>query len=187
MELIADRQLYSEYSVDANLINRFLKGSIPQLVPEEDTPEQFFLKHVDDKGDHLLVDPELNITGIIDWQMAKLVPRREAFRPSLITVDMRRSCHGQVSLSADDHLLANAMRESGISEKSSRLVAVDEKARRFLWGLAHEANWSNALPLAVAILKVFGVTTFWTDWREVALIKYRKDTRLHKLLTEAPR
>ncbi|OAA77671.1 Aminoglycoside phosphotransferase [Akanthomyces lecanii RCEF 1005] len=115
-------------------------GSIPQLVPEEDTPEQFFLKHVDAKGDHLLVDPELNITGIIDWQMAKFVPRREAFRPSLITVDMPRSCHGQVSLSADGHLLANAMRESGISEKSCRLVAVDEKVRRFFWGLAHEPN-----------------------------------------------
>jgi hypothetical protein len=28
--------------------------------------ERFYLKHIDDKGDYLLVDEQLNITGIID-------------------------------------------------------------------------------------------------------------------------
>lgn len=184
LDLIVDKQLYSEYSVDAFLVFRFLKDSIPQLIPEDegDVPEQFFLKHVDDKGDHLLVDPDLNITGIIDWQMARVVPRREAFGPSLVTVDMDGLCRGQVSLSADDIFLANAMREKGLSEKSSSLASVDEKTRRFFGGLACEPNWSDALPLAQAILKVFGVHMLWTDWKANALIKYRADTRLHKLL-----
>jgi aminoglycoside phosphotransferase (APT) family kinase protein len=58
----------------------------------------FFLKHVDDHGGHLLLDDEDNITGIIDWQMARVVPRDEAFGPSLISVDMSALCRGNVSL-----------------------------------------------------------------------------------------
>lgn len=70
----------------------------PQLV-ERDTdntilPEQFSLKHVDDKGDHLLIDEDFSIAGAIDWQMARLVPRREAFGPSLVTADMNALCWG---------------------------------------------------------------------------------------------
>jgi hypothetical protein len=70
LKLIADGQLYTEYPVDAYLVYRFLKDSAVQLV-QQDTeaqlPEKFFPKHVDDKGYHLLVDENLNITGIIDW------------------------------------------------------------------------------------------------------------------------
>jgi hypothetical protein len=64
--------------------------------------ERFYLKHVDDKGDHILVDEQLNITGVIDWQMARIVPRHEALEPSLVTVDMNALCKGRVSLSPDD-------------------------------------------------------------------------------------
>jgi hypothetical protein len=35
-------------------------------VGENEVKERFHLKNVDDKGDHLLVDEELNVTGIID-------------------------------------------------------------------------------------------------------------------------
>lgn len=71
-------------------------------------PEAFFLKHVDDKGDHLLVDDNLNITGIIDWQMTRIVPRLEASWPLLVTADMSVMCNGKVSLSEDDSALVHA-------------------------------------------------------------------------------
>jgi hypothetical protein len=45
-------------------------------------------KYVDDKGDHLMVDDKLNVIGIIDWQMARIVPANKAFRPSLVTAEM---------------------------------------------------------------------------------------------------
>jgi aminoglycoside phosphotransferase (APT) family kinase protein len=102
LTLIADGQLYAEHPIDAYLVYRFLKENAWQLVQDGDdqgietTPaskkkkqQQFFLKHVDDVGHHLLVDDDLNITGIIDWQMARAVPPREAFGPSLVTVDCR--------------------------------------------------------------------------------------------------
>jgi hypothetical protein len=163
----------------------FLKDNASQLAQQDGeptSPEQFFLKHVDDKGDHLLVDDELCITGIIDWQTARVVPRREAFGPSLVTADMSALCGGKVSLSADDVSLANALRQKGISELSSRVV--DEKVRRFFWGLALEPKWSHALPLASAILEVFEVGQDWTRWREAELKEYETDERLKGLVEQ---
>ncbi|TGJ83703.1 hypothetical protein E0Z10_g5084 [Xylaria hypoxylon] len=183
LTLIADGQLYTEYPVDAYLVYRFLKDNAAQLAQQDteaQVPEKFFLKHVDDKGDHLLVDKNLNITGIIDWQMARVVPRREAFGPSLVTADMSALCGGKVSLSVDDVALAGALRGRGSLELASCMA--DEKVRRFFWGLALETKWSYALPLANAILKIFGVDQDWTTWRETALSEYETDERLKALV-----
>lgn len=183
LALIADRQLYTEYPIDAYLVYRFLKDQVGQLVDPDtysENPEQFFLKHVDDKGDHLLLDEDLNITGIIDWQMARVVPQREAFGPSLVTADMSSLCRGKVSLSLDDVALADALKESRAPELACFMA--DEKVRRFFWGLALEPKWSYALPLATAILTVFGVNQEWAEWREAALAKYKADARLQALV-----
>ncbi|KAI1420819.1 hypothetical protein F5Y12DRAFT_771111 [Xylaria sp. FL1777] len=176
--LIADGQLYPQFPIDAYLVYRFLQDNVPQL---SDSKDKFFLKHVDDKGDHLMVDEDLNITGIIDWQMARVVPRREAFAPSLVTADMHALCGGKVSLSTQDVALSNALREKGLGLESHTR---DEKVRRFFWGLGLEPKWAYALPLAKAILQVFGVEKGWDEWREVALKRYEGDKRL-KALVEA--
>lgn len=90
MALIADRQLFTSFPVNTYLVFLSLKSQIQDLTSTSnhdlETMEQFYLKHVDDKGDHLIVDDELNIVGIIDWQMAQVVPASEAFGPSLVTV-----------------------------------------------------------------------------------------------------
>ena len=97
LELIVDGQLYTEYTINAYLVYRFLKDNATQLASQEENQmtERFYLKHVDDKGDHILVDEQLNITGIIDWQMARIVPRHEAFGASLVTADMNALCNGK--------------------------------------------------------------------------------------------
>lgn len=183
LALIADGQLYTEYPVDAYLVYRFLKDNVAQLVQQEvhtDAPETFFLKHVDDKGDHLLVDEHLNVTGVIDWQMARVVPRCEAFGPSLVTADMSALCRGRVSLSIHDVALAGALTQMGSPGLADCMA--NERARRFFWGLALESKWSYALPLANAILRVFGVDQEWKQWRETALRKYQGDNRLRVLV-----
>jgi hypothetical protein len=45
----------------------------------------------------------------------------------------------------------------------------DEKMRRFFWGLGLESEWRYALPLAEAILKIFGVEKTWNEWKEDAI------------------
>lgn len=176
LALIADGQLYPQFPVEADLVYRFLQDNVTQLSDSEDT---FFLKHVDDKGDHILVDEESNITGIIDWHMARVVPRREAFALSLVSADMRALCNGQVSLSANDIAFRNALGEKGSGLASH---AGDEKVRRFFWGLGLESKWAYALPLAKAILEVFGVEQGWDEWKEGALKRYAGDERLRALV-----
>jgi hypothetical protein len=164
LELIADGQLYTEYPVNAYLVYRFLKDNATQLVSQEENQmtERFYLKHVDE---------QLKITGIIDWQMARIVPLHEAFGPSLVTADMNALCNGEFSLSPDDLILADMLRIRGLSDVASNVT--DEKVRRHFWGLALEPTWTYAQPLSDAILKVFGVVEDWSQWKESALKEIR--------------
>lgn len=68
-----------------------------------------------------------------------------------------------MSLSADDAALAQALKAKGVAALEGCDMA-DEKSRRFFWGLALEPKWSYALPLANALLKVFGVDKEWNEW-----------------------
>ncbi|KAL9945676.1 hypothetical protein D7B24_005030 [Verticillium nonalfalfae] len=176
LALIADGQLYPQFSVEAYLVYRFLRDNAAQLADGEN---RFFLKHVDDKGDHLMVDEDLNITGTIDWQMARTVPRREAFALSLVSADMRALCDGEVSLSTSDLALRNAVYET--SEGMAHQMG-DEKVRRFFWGLRLETQWVYALPLANALLQMFGIEQGWDEWKEVAIKQYGDDERLEALV-----
>ncbi|RDL39693.1 uncharacterized protein BP5553_04033 [Venustampulla echinocandica] len=130
LELIVDGQLYTEHPINAYLVYRFLRDNAIQLVSQEENQvtERFYLKHVDDKGGHLLVDEQLNITGIIDWQMARIIPRHEAFGPSLVTADMASLCNGKSSFSPNDLVLADILRRRGLSDLTSNIT--DEKDSR---------------------------------------------------------
>lgn len=175
--LIADGQLYPQFPVEAYLVYRFLRHNAINLSDCDNN--EFFLKHVDDKGDHILVDEDLNVTGIIDWQMARIVPRREAFSLSLVTADMSALCGGKSSLSTKDIELRDVLRgkRPGLASYME-----DEKMRRCFWGLRLETEWKYALPLATAILWVFGVRQSWEEWSTLAMRTYRDDDRLKKLV-----
>lgn len=67
LDLILREEMYSQRPVDAYLIHQFLLDLVPSVVPASAYEgKAFYLKHADDKGDHILVDDDLNITGIID-------------------------------------------------------------------------------------------------------------------------
>lgn len=179
LTLISDGQLYPQFPVEAYLLYRFLQENANQLSDSEDT---FFLKHVDDKGDHVMVDEDLNITGIIDWQMARVVPRREAFGLSLVSADMRALCEGSESLSKEDIALGNAVSKE---IPGTEAFTKDERVRRYLWGLGLESKWEYALPLAEAIRDVFGVQKSWEKWKKSSLERYGSDERLKALLDDS--
>ncbi|KAK3312426.1 hypothetical protein B0H66DRAFT_644633 [Apodospora peruviana] len=63
------RALYPQFPANAYLVYLFLRDGASATILFDDSSDnnEFFLRHVDDKGDHLLVDGDCNITGIIDW------------------------------------------------------------------------------------------------------------------------
>lgn len=142
MDLIADGQLHHSHPLEAFLFYHFLRENKDSLT-KPDLPGQFFLKHVDDKGDHLLIDDEYNITGIIDWQFARIVPAAEAFGPSYVTADLASLYSSSSGLSADDRLLADALRSRGCKNLAA-FAEGNETMRRFHHGLANELTKDEA-------------------------------------------
>ncbi|KAJ5776807.1 hypothetical protein N7520_000053 [Penicillium odoratum] len=110
MALISDGQLFALFTANANLLQTLAAKPGHNSV---EVTEQFYLKHVDDKGDHLMVDDELNITGIIDWQMTRVVPVDEAFGPSLATAQMASIYNGMSSLTVHDLTSARFLKAKG--------------------------------------------------------------------------
>ena len=68
MRLIANRE-FAPLAVDHYLSFLWRLEMILRLLSEHEA-EEFYLRHFEDKGDHILVDSDYNITGIIDWEFA---------------------------------------------------------------------------------------------------------------------
>lgn len=134
LDLISDGQVHHTYPLEAFLFYRIIRENATK-VAGSDSAGKFFLKHVDDKGDHLLVDENFNITGIIDWQFARTVPAAEAFGPSYVTADLGALYSENIGVTDDDRLLANALKDRGADELAS-YAAGNEIMRRFHHGLA---------------------------------------------------
>ncbi|KAK7227416.1 hypothetical protein V2G26_015419 [Clonostachys chloroleuca] len=101
---------------------------------------EFWLKHMDDKGDHIrvdrglppakLVDDNYNIKSIVNWQLARFVPTEDAFDASLFTANMRQLYGGTPELSIDDHVFSSMLRDTG-DHDLVKFASSDELARRF--------------------------------------------------------
>ncbi|KDQ15742.1 hypothetical protein BOTBODRAFT_31627 [Botryobasidium botryosum FD-172 SS1] len=78
----------------------------PKSSPEP--AQEYFLKHMDDKGDHILIDEDCNVVGIIDWEWAQTVPKAEAFAAPLFLWDTTGVDDG-----ADELLFAEALERKG--------------------------------------------------------------------------
>ncbi|KAI0428478.1 hypothetical protein F5Y09DRAFT_357673 [Xylaria sp. FL1042] len=155
LELIADGQLYTDYPKEAFLFYRLLRNrAAPALAAATASAKGFFLKHVDDKGDHILVDENYNITAIIDWQFARFVPACEAFGPSLFTADLGDLYNpSSTGLSADDISLANCLEQKGRGDLAA-FARGSDLARRFHFGLASGLSRSEALRMIGAVLSL---------------------------------
>ncbi|KAF7716743.1 Phosphotransferase enzyme family [Penicillium ucsense] len=137
MALITDGQLFTFFPANAYIVFLYLKSRVQILAAKSiahsvEVPEQFYLKHVDDKGDHLMVDEELNVVGIIDWQMARVVPAGEAFGPSLVTADMGAMYNDRSSLTFHDLALTHSLKAKGAAGLAN-IMGGDESSRRFFW------------------------------------------------------
>lgn len=106
-DLIIRNQLYVDRSVDAYFIHRFLLDILPKVLPDSMKKNQkFYLKHADDKGDHILVDDEYNITGIIDWEWPYTAPTDLAFNSPVAFLPVSQFYDGFNSLGNDENEFA---------------------------------------------------------------------------------
>lgn len=188
MDLIADGQLHHKHSLEAFLFYYFLRENKDRLMSDghpDDNPEQqqqFFIKHVDDKGDHLLIDDDYNVTGIIDWQFVRVVPATEAFGPSYVTADLGSLYSSSTGLSADDRLFAGALRSQGYHDLAA-FAEGNEIMHRFHHGLADGISKNEARELLEGMVScVLGKGVDDLDaWIGEMCIKCRGDPRWEKV------
>ncbi|KAK4983105.1 hypothetical protein LTR50_007414 [Elasticomyces elasticus] len=155
LDLISDGQVYHEYPKEAFLFYEVLRQHAIDLSANE-VPNVFYMKHVDDKGDHLLVNEDYNITGIIDWQFARSVPMCEAFGPSLMTADLNALYSSEAGVTDDDKRLARVLRVRGREDLAGNADR-SELVQRFHHGLANGLTRDEVLGMIKGLLAILGV------------------------------
>lgn len=73
----------------------------------------FYLTHAEPKGDHILVDADFNITGIIDWEFATLEPKALAFSSPCMLWPVGKFFEGNNDLSSDELEFAQIFERCG--------------------------------------------------------------------------
>lgn len=185
LDLDADGQLYVKYPREAYVFYKLLRDQVaPVLAQSSAVMDGYYLKHVDDKGDYLLVDENYNITAIIDWQFARFVPACEAFGPPLFTADMGQLYGGVGGLSESDKFLAGCLEIEG-STALAGIAKTSELACRFHFGLATGLFKDEVREMTWAVLALLEESWSFKQvsevWLKEMLPQNPDDPRLDKL------
>ncbi|CAK7229434.1 hypothetical protein SEUCBS140593_007243 [Sporothrix eucalyptigena] len=106
---------------------------IMERLTEHDGP--FYIKHYDDKGDHILVDELYTITGIIDWEWASAEAKPYAFSTPCMLWPVGDFFDGKNALSADEVRFAELMEKRGGRADLAVLAHNGRAWQRFLFFL----------------------------------------------------
>ncbi|KAK7513196.1 hypothetical protein IWZ03DRAFT_401420 [Phyllosticta citriasiana] len=135
--------------VDAYLIHRFLLDLVPKVLPEDNGDDKFFLKHVDDKGDHIFIDDDFKITGVIDWEWAHVMPKAIAFNSPMVLMPL---AFAQMLEERDSPILAQCVRKGKLQHQFAFCCSFD---------LARD--WDGFLGIFRGLLAALGIYGSF-DW-----------------------
>lgn len=185
LRLIANGEL-STLAVDHYLSHRWRVDMIPEVLSFHNQAG-FFLKHFDDKGDHILIDEDFTITSIVDWEFASLEPKALAFSSPCMLWPVGAFYAGSNSLSPEEMELAAMFERRGRNDMA-RLVRDGRKMQRYLFfnggGVSHgqeefEAMFQGLRAAWAGDNKELGP---YQTWKDEALKKYAGDEQLIHLL-----
>jgi len=186
LDLIMRQEAYTNRPVDAFLIHRYLLDSVPRIITNNELDDgNFYLKHVDEKGDHILVDDDYNITGIIDWEWAYTDSKSAAFNSPIALFDVAAFYDGVNHISENEVIFAQFLEEKGHPDLG-RIVRNGRLLHRFQFCCGYDlADWEGFLGLFFGFLRALGISGHldWEIWRAEALEMYRDDPRLQHLMS----
>ncbi|KAI8680624.1 APH domain-containing protein [Fusarium sp. Ph1] len=184
LDLIIQEEMYSQQAVDAYLIHRYLLDLVPRVLPPVFDDEKFYLKHGDDKGDHILVDEHFNVTGIIDWEWAHTASPAHAFNSPIGFLPVADFYRGENNLGSDEVIFARLLKEKG-HQDLAHFVRNGRLQHRFAFCCGYNlADWDGFLGLFRGLRDAVGVDEGleWNEWKAVALQRYKDDSGLQLLL-----
>ncbi|KAH9904130.1 hypothetical protein F4778DRAFT_734090 [Xylariomycetidae sp. FL2044] len=202
LDLILREEMYSDRAVDAYLLHRFLIDLLPYVLPSSAQQEQqkqqynddvdgdtqrhhYYLKHADDKGDHILIDDDYNFTGIIDWEWAHTAPPAVAFNSPLGLLPVGKFYKGAINIGEDEVIFARLLEDKGHPELAG-YVRNGRLQHQFAFLCGYDLNdWVGFLGLFQGLRNAVKVDdqVDWDGWRRGALKRYEEDAGLQLLLS----
>ncbi|TIA34294.1 hypothetical protein D6C78_06949 [Aureobasidium pullulans] len=185
LDRILTRQLYTHHPLDAYLIHRFLLDLTERVWPVEGENEKIYLNHADDKGDHVLVDDDYTITGIVDWKWAFSAPCALSFNSPLVLLDLGGFYAGDPAISLAESYFAEALeRKGGIELAESVRGGRKRRFFEFCCGYDMYTDWEGFKGLFEGLRRCVGVygELEWEDWRGIALERYEEDEGVLRLM-----
>jgi hypothetical protein len=182
MDTLVQKEYAGALLVDNYLLYMLCTENLPSITKVFNNPCKFYLRHGEDKGDHILIDADYNITGIIDWDWSTLQPAEFAFASPSMTWSL--PCNDK--LTKEEVALADLFRSKGRHDMSSIV------RRTGLWRLLLELFVDHSLSmnnikmrhktLQECFADVEGVSKPYVKWKEDALEKWKDDKGLRQLL-----
>lgn len=121
--MIYHQEMYVDKAADAYLIYRLLLDRVPEVSPKlPRDAEGFYLKHADDKGDHILVDEQFNIAGIVDWDWAYLSSASLASNSPMLLLPVSDIFRGASSIGEEEKLFAELLEKKGASRLADHVT-----------------------------------------------------------------
>lgn len=191
----------ADQAIDVFLAHRFRLDVLDQVWPPDGTSnqdnQQFFLKHADDKGDHILVNTNFDIVGIIDWEWCGTASQEEAFASPCMMWPVGRFYDGSNELAEEEVQLAQVLRDKG-RDDLARCVLQGRKVQRMLFalglvGAAHQDKKTFA-SLFMGMKRAFGRDVDdgsevlgneeeeWKAWKADALWAWKDEAMLRAVL-----
>jgi len=177
--------------VDNYLSFKWRLAHLPSLVDSSASKNgPFYLKHFDDKGDHILVDQDYNITGIIDWEFASTEAKELAFSSPCMMWPVGDFFDGKDSLSEDECEFVKIFENRGRRDLAELIVKGRPWQRYLLFvggGVPTDATEFEALfqALRKSFTHASQAISSYPDWKEEAIQHFsRTDARLGALLRD---
>ncbi|RAL14093.1 uncharacterized protein BO97DRAFT_433219 [Aspergillus homomorphus CBS 101889] len=172
LDLIIEGECYATRPIDAFLTHRSLLDYIPKVCSRPDFDDgRFYLKHADDKGDHILVDDDYIVTGIVDWEWAHTDSNSVAFNSPVFLLPVADFYDGVIEPGEDEWEFARLLEDKGQSD----LAEIVRQGR-----IVHLFNFGLFQGLRRA-LEADGELE-WEAWREKAMDGYKDNEQLTKLI-----
>lgn len=185
LSMIANGEIGADNAVDTYLAHRFRLDVASGLWADGPSEDRFFLKHPDDKGDHILVNESYDIVGIIDWEWTRTASKPEAFSSPCMMWPLGKFYGGSNELAPDEVRLAEIFEERGRKDLSD-CVMQGRKAQRFFFALGPESPSSDRktfLDLFMGLQSAFNLwDEGWDKWRDEALVRWKDDELLQGLV-----
>ncbi|KAK8087915.1 hypothetical protein PG997_002876 [Apiospora hydei] len=182
--MMADGEIDANLRTEVYLYHRFRREAVGRLWEDALPGHQFFLKHPDDKGDHILINDRYQIVALIDWEWTHTVSAAEAFSSPCMMWPVGNFYEGLNDLAPEERRLAAILREKGREDLASHVVN-GRKFQRFFFAIGPESSFLT--PKEVADLFVgLQLALDWENvgrehWKQRALETWDKDELLLKI------